>query len=176
MPSPSTRSRLMVISSRSQDPFQRGFHFRGLEPERTGGALVRDQTVSVDHVESIRPRRVRTFNAVVGLVNEGRQLDAELRDTDASYLVPLVRGHRRGDQDVILEIVGDLPGVNRVSFLNVHDIEFDAIPVFAIEPIERGHRPAKRRSSVAAEDKDNRALAPKRREGHPFAAAVIVPR
>jgi hypothetical protein len=69
---------LSACRSGFEDSFQRGFHVRGLESERPGRALMSNDAVSIDDVEPIWPRRVRTFDTVVRFVNEGGQLDTKL--------------------------------------------------------------------------------------------------
>ena len=58
-----------------------------------------------------------------------------------------------------------------MRFLNVDDVERHAIFVLFVELIERGNLPAKRRSSVAAENEDDGLLAAERREAN-FGGAV----
>ena len=75
-------------------------------------------------------------------------------------------GRRRRHQHVVVEIVHELPRVDRMRLLNVDDIELHTIAILAIELVERGHRPAEWRSSVAPEHQHHRPTAPVRGEGH----------
>jgi hypothetical protein len=61
-----------------------------------------------------------------------------------------------------------LPEVAGVSFVNVDDEEGDAVAVLLVELVERGNLPAKRRSSIAAEDEDDGLLAAEGGEGYGF--------
>src|SRR5207245_1846706 len=52
-----------------EDPLQRDFDFRGFESERARLALISDATILVDHIETVRPSRVRAFSGVSEVVN-----------------------------------------------------------------------------------------------------------
>jgi hypothetical protein len=51
-----------------------------------------------------------------------------------------------------------------MGFGNVHDVEGNVMLVLLVKFVERGNLPAKRRSSVAAEDEDNRTNTAKGRK------------
>ena len=81
-------------------------------------------------------------------------------------LVALFSGASGLEEDAIFHVVLELPRVDGVRFLDVDDVERDTIAIIAIETVERGHRPAERRSSVAAEDEDDRPIASIGRKRH----------
>jgi len=76
-----------------------------------------------------------------------------------SDLVTLVCRLAALEEDAVFDVVLQLPGIDRVRLLDVDDVERDPIVIGAIETIERGHRPAERRSRVAAKNENDRAIA-----------------
>src|SRR6185295_17029625 len=77
------------------EALERLFDCGGLEPERARRALVGDAAVAIDDVEAVRPRGIGALDAVVGIVDERRQLDAQLGEADAGDLGGLLFRRRR---------------------------------------------------------------------------------
>src|SRR4029078_13485079 len=105
-------------------------------------------------------------HAIVGFVNQRWHFDPEFDDAEVSDFVTLLGGLSAFEKDAILDVVLELPGVDRVRLLDVDNVERDPVAIVAIETIERGHRPAEGRSSVAAKHEDDGPIASVRRKGN----------
>ena len=131
----------------------------GREPEWTGVGLERDATVAIEQVHAIGPAGVVPLGSIRDAIHQCGEPQAQLSHTGGCGRGALVIGARGGKQHVVLDIGADLPQIGGVSLLNVDDVERDAILVSIIKAIELGNLPAKGRSSIAAEDQGDGALA-----------------
>ena len=114
--------------------------------------------VCSDQVEAIWPTRVGALDPVVDAVHERGHFDRELHYTGLRRFHALVGRLRGREQDAIGDVGRNLPQIDRMRLLDVDDEERDPIAVLRIKTIELGNSRAKRRSSVAAEDEDDRLL------------------
>lgn len=106
------------------------------------------------------------------VVEDGRDADLQLGQANVGEVAALVNAGRLGVDDLVLQVVFDLPGVAGMGFLNVNDVEGRPILVLIVKLVERGNLPAKGRSSVAAEDEHNGLLPAERGKLHPALAVV----
>jgi len=79
------------------------------------------------------------------------------------FLPILVRGWI-SEQNTFLHVALHLPNIARVRLIDVNNEERDPVLILLIQLVERGNLPAKGRSSVTAEDENNRLPAPKGRQ------------
>lgn len=141
-------------------PAEGVFEEAGREAKGTGSAFEGDAAASADQVEAVGPGGVGALDAVLDGVEQRRNADAEIADAGGGGgLAPGV-GDGRGEEDAVFHVRGELPEVGGMGLLDVDDVKGDAILMGVVKPVERGNLPAKRRSSVAAEDEDDGAFAP----------------
>src|SRR5258708_7550465 len=98
----------------SQHALQRCLEVLRLEAERAGGTLVGNAAVRVDDVEAVGPARGRALDAVVGLVDDGREVDAEAEHAGASGSGSLVERLRARHEHVLADVHPHLPEVDRM--------------------------------------------------------------
>ena len=130
-------------------------------PRRT---LEGDSSLEVHEVKSIGPSRVGSFRRVVLVIHQGRELDPEIGDTVPGDRHPLLQRPRSTKQDLLIAILGNLPGVDGMRLLNVDHEERDPLPIGSVESVQSGNLPPERGSSVAAEDEYDRFRAAEGRE------------
>ena len=135
----------------------------------SGGGLEPDATAGADQIHTIRPGSIGTLCPVVDVIEDGGETNAEIAHAGQGRGGAFLTGSGRSEQNGILDIGLHLPEIDRVGLLNVDDVEGDAILVGGLEAVELGNLPAKRRSSVAAEDEGNGPFAPLLGEANPGA-------
>ena len=135
-----------------------GSEFIGLKPKRPGLALVDHSAVGVDEVDTIRPSGIGAFGGVTELVEDRRKFDSKFAHTGVGDKAALVLVPGTGEDDFVFDVALHLPNVAGVCFENVDDEEGDAVGVLIEELVEGRNLPPERRSSVAAEDENNRLL------------------
>ena len=118
--------------------------------------------MSVDEIDTIGPSGVGALGSVAELVEHSWKFDSELPHTGASDQAALLFVLGASKNDFVLDVALHLPDVARVSFENVDDQKGDAISILIEEFVKGGNLPPERRSSVAAEDEDNRLVRSKR--------------
>lgn len=126
-----------------------------MKAEGAGLAFMADEALAIDEVEAIGPAGVGALDGVMAVIEEGRQFDLEVAHTGGGDVRALLFVLRVGEEDFLADVDGELPAVGGVGFLDVDDVEVDAIAVLAIELVEGGNLPPEGRSSIAAEDEDN---------------------
>jgi len=138
---------------------QPGTDFVGIIVERTDAAAISDAAGFVDDVEALGPGGISGFGRVVDVVDaEGdgvfEPLDEIVGNGDA-----LAERLRLGVADVVLHVGFHLPFVRGMSFANVNSEEIGVIFVVVVNLHHVTDVAAEGRSSVAAEDDDERASA-----------------
>ena len=137
-----------------------GLEFRGVEAEGSGKALVGDIAVAIDEEQAVRPAGVIFLDGVIEAIDQGGDFDAELAHTRGGEAGALSLHRRRAfEEDAVTDVGGRLPQVSGMRFLDIDDEEGGIGAVFLVEAIELGNLPAEWRSSIAAEDEDDGALA-----------------
>ena len=86
-------------------------------------------------------------------------------DAGRRNLLAVGHGGRVLKDDALFHVALHLPKVAGMRLIDVNDEESHMVSVLLVELIERGNLPAKRRSSIAAEDEYDGLFAAKRREG-----------
>src|SRR5205814_10507263 len=87
-------TRVSSLALRLFEAAQRGFYVGRFEPERARLAFVGDLPAGIDDVEPIGPASIRAFDVVVGIVDDGRQLDPEIADAQTCRVESLIAGDR----------------------------------------------------------------------------------
>jgi hypothetical protein len=108
-----------------------GYAF-GFEAEGAGAGLVGDFSVFVDYVEAVGPAGVVALGGVLEIIEDGWKFDAELNHAELADFVALVLIFRRGENYVVVDIVGILPNVGGVRFANVNRVERDLVLIFRV--------------------------------------------
>jgi hypothetical protein len=129
------------------------------ETERSGSTLVADSAISSNQVETIRPSGVFSLRLVRYLIQKGGDADTQFPDACGSRFIPLAIRSWGRQRHAITYIGSNLPEVRRMCFLDINDIECDAIPIRVVELVEGGNLPPKWRSSVASKHQNDRTLA-----------------
>jgi len=132
--------------------------FVGLKSKRPGFALVDHTAADVDEIDAVRPSGIGAFGGVTELVEDRRKFDSKFAHTGVGDQAALVLVPGTGEDDFVLDVALHLPNVAGVRFENVDDEEGDAVGVLIEELVEGRNLPPERRSSVAAEDENNRLL------------------
>ena len=127
----------------------------GLEAEGAGSGFEGDAALAVDYVEAVGPAGVVALGGVLEIIEHGRKFDAELHDAKLAHLIALVLIFRRGENYMIVNIVGILPNVRGVRFANVNRVERNLVLILRVQIVEGGNLPPEWRSGVAAEDEDD---------------------
>ena len=140
----------------SSDAFQRFLEIVGLESEWAGFALVSDPVVLIDQIDSIRPACVGALRLVVESVDHCWELDSQFAHAAAGYLGALVEVLGAGENNFVFQIALGLPDVAGMRLDDVDNQERDLLVVLVIQLVEGGNLPPEGRSSVAAEDEDDR--------------------
>jgi hypothetical protein len=140
---------------------------RGVEPEGAWLCLQYDSAVSINEINPIRPARVGTFDGIVHVIDNGRNLDPKLPHATGSDPAAFVEALWRSKDHFVTDVTGHLPNVAGVSFLNVDNEETNPVFVLFVEFVERGNLPAKRRSGITAEDEHDGAVAAEVRQLYP---------
>jgi hypothetical protein len=143
---------------------QRVREFVGLESEGPRFAFVSDAAAGVDQVDAIGPSGVGTLGGVAELVEHGGKFDSKLTHTGAGDQAALLFIFGAGENDLVLNVALHLPDVAGMSFENIDDQEGDAIAVLIKQFVKGRNLPPEWRSSVAAEDEDDRLLGRERGE------------
>ena len=134
-----------------------GADFVGIVIERAHAAAIGDAARFIDDVEALGPGGVGVVGGVGHVVDpevDGivEALDEIIGDGDA-----LRERFRLGVADVIFDIGFHFPLVGGMSFADVHGEEVSVIFVIVVNLHHVADVAAERRSSVAAEDDDERA-------------------
>jgi len=129
--------------------------FLRLEPKRTRFRLIRNASRGIDEIEPVGPPRISSFCGVSEFVDDSRNFDSQSShaspcDQCALFFILWTRQH-----NLVFYIALHLPYVARVRLGDVHDQEVGLILKIRVELVERGNLPAKRRSRVAAENKNH---------------------
>jgi hypothetical protein len=137
--------------------------FVGLEAERAGPAFVRDSSLPVDQIKTIRPAGIRLFRRVAELVEDSGEFYTQLPHARARHerTFLFVFGARKND--LLFDVALHLPDVAGMGLCDVHDEECYAVSILLIQLVESGSLPSKRRSGVAAEDEHDWLLLVQRR-------------
>jgi hypothetical protein len=127
-------------------------------------ALVENAAAFVDQVQSVWPTRVGELDSIVETVDKRRKLDAQLAHTRTRNVRAFYFILGAAEQNVVAHIGLHLPHIGRMRLKNVHGVETDLVAVLLRQLVQGGNLPPKRRSSITAEDKDDRPVSPKRRQ------------
>ena len=146
--------------------FEGGFDASGVEAEGAGAGFEGYAAVSIDDVEAVGPAGVIVFGGVLEIVDERGEFNSELHDAERAHLFALFEIFRSGEDHVVVEVIGILPDVGGVRFANVDGVKLHFIFVLFVERVEGGNLPPEGRSSVAAEDENDRLLATEGRKLH----------
>jgi hypothetical protein len=127
--------------------------------ERPNSSAIRDPALLINNIDTLRPRRVGVIRDVVHIVHaEGhwkmKTLDEIVGDGHA-----LLGGVRLRVTNILIHVRLHLPFIERMRFADVHGEKIGAILVVVIQSDEVAYLAAKRRSGVAAEYENQRALA-----------------
>jgi hypothetical protein len=157
------------ISARTArcEALKRHFQFRGVESEGAWLCLQYDSAVSINEINPIRPARVGTFDGIVHVIDNGRNLDPKLPHTTGSDPAAFVEALWRSKDHFVTDVTGHLPNVAGVSFLNIDNVKGNPVFVLFVELVERGNLPAKRRSGITAEDEHDGAITAKAGQLYP---------
>lgn len=140
------------------DGLQRRSKFVGLETERARLALVHDTAAGVDEVHAIWPAGVGALGHVVEAVEHRWKLDPQLAHASSSDQRAFFLRLRAGEDDLIADVRFHLPDIAGMRLENIDGKESHAVVILVVELVERGNLPAKRWSSIAAKDQDDRLL------------------
>jgi hypothetical protein len=143
---------------------QRRTEVVGFEAEGAGFAFVDDPVVGVDQVQAVGPASVGALGRVAELVEHRGKLDSQLAHAGAGNLPTLLFISWAGKNDLVLYIALHLPHVAGVSLQDVDHQEGDLAVVLVCELVESGNLPPEGRSSVAAENENDRFLGGESRE------------
>jgi hypothetical protein len=143
---------------------QRRTEVVGFEAEGAGFAFVDDPVVGVDQVQAVGPASVGALGRVAELVEHRGKLDSQLAHAGAGNLPTLLFISWAGKDDFVLYIALHLPHVAGVSLQDVDHQEGDLAVVLVCELVESGNLPPEGRSSVAAENENDRSPGGKSRE------------
>jgi hypothetical protein len=144
---------------------QRLCQVSGFKPERTGHALKGNAAVGIDEIETVGPTCVVFLNLILHGVDQGGHANVKFADAGRGNLLAVGNGGGVLKDDAFLDVALRLPEVAGMRLIDVNDEESHVVSVLLVEPVERGNLPAKRRSSIAAEDEYDGLFAAKRREG-----------
>jgi hypothetical protein len=125
--------------------------------ERAHAAAVSDAAGFVDDVETLGPRGIGVVSGVVDVVDSESNWVVEPLDEIVGNGHALSEGLRLGVTDVLFHVGFHLPFVGRVSFADVHRQEIGVIFIVVVNLHHVTDVAAEGRSSVAAEDDDQRA-------------------
>jgi len=138
---------------------QPGADFVGIVIKRAHPAAIRDAAGFVDDVEALWPGGVSVVGGVVYVVNaEGDGVMESLNEIVGDGYA-LGESFRLGVADIIFHIRLHLPLVGGMSFAHVHRQKIGVIFVVIVNLHHVTDVAAERRSSVAAEDDDERSRA-----------------
>ncbi|SPE30296.1 hypothetical protein SBA2_50034 [Acidobacteriia bacterium SbA2] len=154
-------------SGAGKQAFQSLGHFSGLKAIRARVALVGDVAFAVQDVNAVRPCGVGGFGRVRQVVDERRDLERQLGQASFRQRAARLESLGAAHADLFFQVVLVLPSVHGMSFHNVNDKECSLRLVLVVEFVELGNLPAKRRSSVAAEDQHHRFVPAEGREADP---------
>ncbi len=131
----------------------------GIVMERSHATTIGDAAGFVDDIEALGPRGVSVIGSVIDVVDPKsdrvvESLDEIIRDSYA-----LSQTLRLGVTDVVFHVGFHLPLVGRMGFAHVDRQEIGVIFVIVVNLHHVTDVAAKWRSSVAAEDNDERASA-----------------
>lgn len=118
-------------------------------------ALEGNTALRVDEIEPVRQGRVGCIDAIIHVVDEGRDVNIEaeragLRDLDALFV-----GGGLGEEDALLDVALNLPAVRGMGLTNVDDIEGYVVAVALVDFLQADRLVAERRSGVGAEYQAN---------------------
>ena len=131
-----------------------------MKPVRARPRLVAHLAVSVNYVETVWPTCVSPLGSIVKRIDNRRKFDSKFRHTKLSQLAPLVEVLWTRKYDLVIEVVGILPDVASVCFVNIHHVKGHLLLVLFVQLIESGNLPPKRWSRITAEHQHNWFLAP----------------
>src|SRR4051794_8890163 len=132
-----------------------------MEAKRAGFTLERNASAAVDQIEAIRPAGVRRFHSIIQTIHERGKLDFQASYTGARYRYAFGHVARAAKQHLLANVALHLPDVRRMGFKDVNSVEIDLSLVLLRKLVQGGNLPPERRSSVAAEDKDDGPVFPK---------------
>jgi len=134
-----------------------------LSIETKGTCLCFEANVSrfIDQVETIRPAGIFLLHAIAYRIDEGWNRDMEVAHTRVGHFLAIFFRGWIGKQNTFLDVALHLPNIARMRLIDVNNEERYSIFVLLIQLVERGNLPAKGRSSVTAEDENNRFPAAK---------------
>ena len=135
-----------------------------MEPERPRRAFEFHFAIDADQIETIGPPCVGGLDSIAHLIYQRGDLNTQLSDAAFGDRAALFRRFWIGEDNVVPHVARGLPGVARMRFANIYDVERGLILILLIKSVERGNLPAKRRSSVAAEDQHDGLRSAKTRQ------------
>ena len=113
----------------------------------------------VDQIDPVWPAGVGLFRRIAKLVEHSRKLNPKFAYARPGDECPFFLRLRAGKNNLVLNIAFHLPNVAGMRFGNVNHQEGNAPAILLVKLIEGRNLPPERRSSVAAEDNDERASA-----------------
>jgi hypothetical protein len=128
------------------------------ETKRPRQALIGYATVRVDQINAVRPARICALRSVAKLIENAGELYTELAHTSSGYKGALVFILRAGEDDLVLYVALHLPDVAGMRFGDIDHQKSHTILVLLIEFVEGRNLPPEWRSSVTAENQNDRLL------------------
>lgn len=144
---------MLLRGLRSQRLRQRGSQLVGLKSKRPWPALVGNQALRVDQINTVGPAGIGLLGRIAEFVEDGWKLDAKFSHAGPGDEGSIIFSFRAGEDNVVFDIALHLPNVAGMGLGNVDHQKSDSIVILPVEFIEGGNLPPERRSSVAAEHK-----------------------
>jgi hypothetical protein len=127
--------------------------------ERPNPTAISDLALFIDDVNALRPRGIGVIGDIVHIIHAEGNWEVKALDEIVGNGHALLRAMRLRVADILIHIRFHLPLVERMRFANIYGEEIRAILVIGIQVDEVAYLAAKRRSRVAAEHQNQRALA-----------------
>ena len=137
----------------------------GMKPEWPWFAFI-ENTTACDQIHSIRPSGVCGFNLIVEAIDERGEFDPQPLHAQTGNRGALLLIARAAKQYLVLHIALHLPYIGGMSFKDVDSVEINLVLILLGQFVQGGNLPPKGRSSIAAEDENNRLIAPKGCQPH----------
>src|SRR5437764_15416462 len=106
-----------------------------MKAEWTRFAFVQDAAIPIDHVQPIRPARIRSLRRISEIVHQGGDLDVKVAHAALGDTASFVQAFRRSENYVVPDVRAHLPDIAGMRFLNVTDKGRNPVLGATVQPV-----------------------------------------